>query len=684
MALVASQDRRRDTLAEWVLVLCVLAIGFSLRVQELGGLGFYGDEETTALAVQGLLRDGFPHMPSGMSYWRAFPYTYIAGASVSLFGMNEFAIRLPSVIFGSLTIPLLYVFVKQLFGMFPAVLSTFLLAFSAWHITLSRLGRMYAIFMFFVVLSLIAIWRMISEQDAKRTALAAALVLATMTIHELGILLVLLWGVPLLRPRLFPGVDARRSFAWCSGLTAAWLGYHHFFNRVGDPVAEASRTVMAASSWAAGLLASFYVEVSPKWWSVSHAWEHHGSALAALLAVGTMIAVLAWVRYGQGSTSGNRVAACCAALLVLGALNLFGVVLVGCGLLLITLGDRLGWLVKNRFVRIVALELILMCIAWIGYGLLVWRGEEFGGLSGVDLLRKVVKDSTYYPAMHIMMFFMAFPIMTTIILAGSGLWATRYVQTSGTTPAETWAIVGFWILLLFLGLTKEWVELRYLMPLYVLYLGIFGWTLHQGARWVQRLTWPTWSDEEPRRPLQSLGGALSIGVMLGIIPVFNEEHGLQEAIAASTIAYGQPVQAETNGSFAFRPDHKGAGEYVRAHLQEGDRVVAMDVLQQHYYTGQVDYWLRERSDAEAYSRARGGTYYDIYTNTPALTSREELESVLRQSRSGRVWVITSAELTGEQARFVPEGVQDFLKGDGRQVFEARDKATRVYLFTPDP
>ena len=56
------------TRSEWFLLLSMVIIGFWLRMHDLASLSFYADEETRALAVQGILNDGYPHMPSGMYY----------------------------------------------------------------------------------------------------------------------------------------------------------------------------------------------------------------------------------------------------------------------------------------------------------------------------------------------------------------------------------------------------------------------------------------------------------------------------------------------------------------------------------------------------------------------------------------------------------------------------------------
>lgn len=77
---------------------------------------------------------------------------YLTVPFVALFGLNELAVRLPSVIAGSLTILALYFFTKELFSFRIAGIASFLLAISPWHIQLSRAGFEANIALLFVLI----------------------------------------------------------------------------------------------------------------------------------------------------------------------------------------------------------------------------------------------------------------------------------------------------------------------------------------------------------------------------------------------------------------------------------------------------------------------------------------------------------------------------------------------------
>ncbi len=68
-------------------------------------------------------------------------YSYLAIPSIKIFGLNVFAVRLPSAIFGVLAVLGTYLLVRQIFRKESiALLASFLLAISPWHLQFSRVA----------------------------------------------------------------------------------------------------------------------------------------------------------------------------------------------------------------------------------------------------------------------------------------------------------------------------------------------------------------------------------------------------------------------------------------------------------------------------------------------------------------------------------------------------------------
>jgi len=81
------------------------------------------------------------------------------------FGINEITARLPSVIFGILSIPLIYKVGDSLFGQKIGLISSFLLSISAMHIYFSQEARTYALSTFFSLMSLFVCFSAAKRKD---------------------------------------------------------------------------------------------------------------------------------------------------------------------------------------------------------------------------------------------------------------------------------------------------------------------------------------------------------------------------------------------------------------------------------------------------------------------------------------------------------------------------------------
>ncbi|NIO22176.1 MAG: phospholipid carrier-dependent glycosyltransferase, partial [Candidatus Aenigmarchaeota archaeon] len=233
----------------------------------LGELSFYGDEDYTALAVRSILENGIPSMPSGMNYWRGMPYSYTAAAAAVLFGVNEMSLRLPSAVFGMIAVPVFYLLAKRLIGLIPAVVASSLLVFSSWHIDMSREARMYSMFLTFFLMTtwFFVLGYFCEKKPFKILAFIAALV--TISLHASGILIVVIWGISLIRKPV--QVRSRTSLL----IVTAALGPFFWGYRELSTLPH-SYTVgsLGLVRWARDLL---YLKVIPSANLLSHIIEHH-------------------------------------------------------------------------------------------------------------------------------------------------------------------------------------------------------------------------------------------------------------------------------------------------------------------------------------------------------------------------------------------------------------------------
>ena len=140
-------------------LLILITVGFAVRVINLGRPGLGTDESFHVFAAKSMIETGEPELPSGYVYKRALLYTKLVAISYQIFGINEFAARLPSAVFGALTIILVFFVGKTFFGSATGVLSAILFTFSPFAIVWARESRMYTMFQFFYLFGTMAFYK---------------------------------------------------------------------------------------------------------------------------------------------------------------------------------------------------------------------------------------------------------------------------------------------------------------------------------------------------------------------------------------------------------------------------------------------------------------------------------------------------------------------------------------------
>jgi len=128
----------------------IMVIASGLRLWQLGKVPSSPDWDEVALGYNAysILETGkdeygkfLPIVLRSFDDYKPALYTYLAIPSVVVLGLNVVAVRLPSAIFGILTILATFFLVKELFKKNSlALLASFLLAISPWHIQFSRVA----------------------------------------------------------------------------------------------------------------------------------------------------------------------------------------------------------------------------------------------------------------------------------------------------------------------------------------------------------------------------------------------------------------------------------------------------------------------------------------------------------------------------------------------------------------
>jgi len=131
-------------------IILVLIITLALLVRVIGisnyPTGFTQDEAGLGYEAYSILQTGkdswgvtMPLVLRSFGDFKMPIYSYLAIPGIAIFGLNEFAVRLPGALFGTLAVLATYLMVLKLCKKrLVAIISAFVLALSPWHISLSR------------------------------------------------------------------------------------------------------------------------------------------------------------------------------------------------------------------------------------------------------------------------------------------------------------------------------------------------------------------------------------------------------------------------------------------------------------------------------------------------------------------------------------------------------------------
>jgi len=132
-----------------VYLFLILSLGTGLRLYKLGSNSFWGDEAAFIFYKRGGLFDSLEFMRRHLlnkSWFDIKSYGYYLFTTFwSSFARGDFMLRLSSVIFGALSIILIYKVGKLFFDKKTGLIAAFILAVSPFHIYYSQEFRMYAL-----------------------------------------------------------------------------------------------------------------------------------------------------------------------------------------------------------------------------------------------------------------------------------------------------------------------------------------------------------------------------------------------------------------------------------------------------------------------------------------------------------------------------------------------------------
>ena len=150
------------TLKVTVLLLFITLLATALRFYQLGTDSLWLDEiwntvhaQKEVVSIPASLRESGAHPP----LWHLLSHFTL------YLGQSEFILRFPAALIGILSIPLIYVVGRRLFGREVGLLASFLLTISPFHLQYSQEARMYTAMLLFSLFSLYFLWRALERSE---------------------------------------------------------------------------------------------------------------------------------------------------------------------------------------------------------------------------------------------------------------------------------------------------------------------------------------------------------------------------------------------------------------------------------------------------------------------------------------------------------------------------------------
>lgn len=163
-----SKTDRVSLLAFWAPASAIVALAAAMRLSGLDAFSVTLDEATMGEMAKGVMARGYPSLYVGtmevpLATYELVPF--FLALSISLLGFSDFSIRLPSALFGIFTTILVLALGKKWFNRRTGLLAGLLYGLSPWAIHWSQNCFHPSQTQFFVLLTLIPVHRLLSEEQ---------------------------------------------------------------------------------------------------------------------------------------------------------------------------------------------------------------------------------------------------------------------------------------------------------------------------------------------------------------------------------------------------------------------------------------------------------------------------------------------------------------------------------------
>lgn len=152
----------------------ILLLAATLRFYKLGVVptSLNADEAAIGYNAYSILKTGkdeygrkFPLLFQSFDDFKMPVYIYLTVPGIALFGLNDFSVRLPSAVLGTITVLVTHLLVENLFASSSlGLIASFILAISPWHLQFSRSAYEANVAIFFNVLGIMLLLKALKRR----------------------------------------------------------------------------------------------------------------------------------------------------------------------------------------------------------------------------------------------------------------------------------------------------------------------------------------------------------------------------------------------------------------------------------------------------------------------------------------------------------------------------------------
>jgi Dolichyl-phosphate-mannose-protein mannosyltransferase len=668
-----------------VALIVMLLVGYGLRAHNLGRLGLVADEGHQAVAVGGILNHGYPLVPSGSVYTRSLLFLYIQSISAYLFGLNEFALRLPGVLFNVATIIMIYFFGRTLFDARVGLLSAAIITLSAWEIELSRYARMYTGFQFFYLLSLFIFYKGFIRGERIYRILVIPSFFITFIFHDIGVILLTAFAVPFVLPS-YRIVAKRTLFIYMIILTAGFWSYKKSlvymfpkvpssFTKTGTPNTMHSFSLLDR---ALNIIKDNFR--LPEIGLLKQLWIQHLDIFLLICAgLALTCGYLFWKAFANPAERWENGLA----MPIVFALFLYQFTLAFClfGLYLLIV-HRPGKSFLDTPSILIYLAAFSTFLFWFSYASLYpvspyfSLAEAFFGFPDIYdyFLKWFIED---------------WPKFITVASIGMVFMFHHYFKAK-EGEVYLFSIVTILLPLMLASIIAEpFYDARYAFHLYPSLIIIFSFVIIQVTNSVVPAAAALVGEVRKNGRIRRMA---EVGMAVILAVVLCQDINPSDALAIGYRTY-QSTKDNVKGPINWKPyaeyhqAYKTAAEFVKTHMQAGDIVLVSGAPHvgpiYYYYLGKVDYVLLEAHNNKEtqFRKYINGKMVHYTIGAVILSDGASLDVMVKKSRGRRIWFLTDRYLLANY--YSPEMRQAMAKMVRGPQFVGDDGKTLVFLIDHD-